>query len=265
MSTAYESLDGVNWSSLKHLATSPRLFRWRQDRPQEDSRAMLLGRAVHCAVLEPEHFAYGYVCQPEFGDLRTKAAKEARDAWRSALRPGAEVLDAADHALACRVAESVRGHSAAAELLRGESEQVLQWQDADTGLACKARVDLLAAGHVLDLKSTRVGTVDSFAREVAQRLYHGQLAYYLDGARAAGRLPDDACAYLIAAQTTEPYDVAALRLSPSALERGRALYRRLLRAYAECQATGQWPGIAPEVLDLELPAWAASDAEEGIW
>lgn len=262
---SYADIDALNWSSLKHLATSPRLFHWRRERPQEDSRSMLLGRAIHAAVLEPEHFAYAYACAPDFGDGRTKEAKAAKAAWLADLRPGCEVLDADDYQLATRVATSVAAHRAASDALRGAVEQTITWVDEETRLECKARLDVIALGHVCDLKSTRVGTIAQFSREVAQRLYHGQLAWYVDGAIAAGRLPRDAHAVLVAAQTTEPYDVAALRLSADALARGRALYRQLLRRYVECVETERWPGIADEVVELDLPTWAAGDSAEDIW
>ncbi len=45
-------------------------------------------------------------------------------------------------------------------------------------------------------------------------------------------------------------------LSPGTLNSGRNLYRRLLRLYEQCMAADWWPGVAPELLSLELPPWA---------
>jgi hypothetical protein len=100
-------------------------------------------------------------------------------------------------------------------------------------------------------------------RDIAELLYHGQVAYYLDGAIAARVLPPDARAYVVAAQTVEPFDVVAFEVGLEPLERGRRFVRSLIDKYAACQSAGWWPGLAPEVIPLQLPPWAAGGDEEG--
>lgn len=260
----YEAIPARNWSTLKHIATSPRMLRYRVEHPQAETDAFELGRAFHCALLEPERWASSYVARPYFGDGRTKKAKAARTAWQATLPAGVEVIDAEQHALAERCARAVREHPAAARLLRaGRVEEIVQWSDEETGIACKARMDLVTPFYVLDLKSTRRQSLHRLVGDIASFLYHGQLAFYHDGARASRLIPPDADGpYLIVVQTDEPFDVVPMRLDPTDLMRGRALYRSLLRRYIECQAAEWWPGIAPEVIDLVLPSWAAGGEEE---
>jgi hypothetical protein len=88
------------------------------------------------------------------------------------------------------------------------------------------------------------------------------LAWYNDGAIAAKLLPEDARPHVILIQTSAPFDVIPARLSADDLRLGRALYRRLLGRYLECQAADWWPGISPEILELELPGWAAGANDE---
>ena len=268
MNEDYLAIDAMNWSTLRHLATSAKLLRWRVDHPREDTEALEIGRAAHCAILEPARWTLAYVARPDFGDGRTKAAKEAKAAWLAELAPGIETLDAEEHALIERMARSVREHPEASRLLRaGRAEEIVTWTDAATGLACKARIDWLAPGYVVDLKSTRRDTVRSLTHDIASLLYHGQLAFYHDGARAAGLIPDDADGpFVVAVQKSEPYDVVPARLGLEGLDRGRALYRTLLERYAACRAADWWPGIASEVITLRLPTWAAGgDGEEQEW
>ena len=265
----YAEIPALNWSTLKHLAVSALMLRWRVDHPQEDSRSLALGRAIHCAVLEPERWASAYVAQPDFGDGRYKAAKEAKAAWLLDLPPAAEVLSADDHALAERCAAAVRAHPVAADLLRGgRAEEVIRWTDEETGIACKMRGDFITPAGLLDLKSTRQPTVRAMARDFASRLYHGQLAYYHSGAIAARLIPSSAePPRVIAVQTVEPYDVVCSRLRLADLERGIGLCRTLVRRYAACQAASYWPGLAPGLIDLELPAWSpgGDGATEEDW
>src|SRR5688572_22354471 len=51
----------LRWSTLKHLATSAKLLKWRMEKPQEETPALILGRAIHCRVLEPEEFPKRWV------------------------------------------------------------------------------------------------------------------------------------------------------------------------------------------------------------
>lgn len=265
----YDAIDAVNWSSLVHLATSARLLEWRRTHPREETTALRVGTAVHCAILEPERFPRAYITRPDLGDGRTKAGKIRRAQWNAERDPNAIVLDADEYELVTRCAESARAHPAVRDALRGGcAEEVITWTDEETGLACKGRLDYLTPTHIVDLKSTRAETVDGFAREIAGRLYHGQLGFYLDGATAARRIHASASQVLIIGlQTVEPYDVIPARLGSEWIERGRPLYRGLLRRYADCQAAGWWPGLAPGVVDLRVPPWAAGgdDNEQGDW
>lgn len=258
--TDYRAIEAMNWSSLTHLAVSPKLFRWRQEHPRSDSPAFRLGRAIHCAILEPERFASGaFVAQPYFGDGRTKVAKAKKAAFFVELAPGAEILTAEEYSTVEHVAAAVQAHPAARALLaEGRAEEVITWTDEATGLPCKARLDLLAPRFVLDLKTTRMPTLWRIASDAAGYRHHGQLAFYFDGAIAARAIPHDAeLPRILAVQTVEPYDVVPTHLGEAFLERGRAHYRELLQLYLECKAADWWPGIAPQPVELPMPPWAA--------
>lgn len=263
----YGAIEGLNWSTLVHLATSPKLLRWRVDHPRPDTDALERGRTIHCATLEPERWASGYRARPDFGDLRTKVGKAARDAWVAGLPPVVEILDPEEHELAETCARAVHAHPSAHALVRGgRAEEIVTWTDPELGVKCKARLDYVTPRHLADLKSTRRTTLREIRNDVARLLYHGQLAWYLDGAVAARVLPPSADAFVIAVQTVEPFDVVPFRLGADDLERGRALCRALLEKYVACETSGWWPGLAPEVIPLQVPPWAAGgDEEEAAW
>jgi exodeoxyribonuclease VIII len=266
--TEYDEIKAMNWSSLRHLAASPLAYRWWTEHERPDSPAMRLGRAIHCAVLEPELFSRIYYVLPERpdgADGRGKAGSPGRclydDYWKAmcAVVPGgAEELRDADAAIVEAVSAAVLAHaSAAAAIASGRHEVTLEWVDEASGVKCKGRLDVLGA-RVVDLKTTfkplnaRLAAID-----VAQRLYHGQLAFYHDGAIAAGLLPRDAeSPAIVLAQTTAPYDVGLAELGGVGLEAGRALYRAMLRRYVECRDTDWWPGALPDPVRLLLPEWA---------
>lgn len=260
----YADIDAINWSTLKHLATSAKMLDWRVRHPRQDTRALRVGRAIHCAVLEPDRWATDYAAMPDFGDLRTKAGKAAKAEWLEDLAPGVEILDASEHAMAERCARSVREHPVAADLLRGgRAEETVVWTDEETGLACKGRIDYQRPDIIVDVKSTRRDTVRAMERDFADLMYHGQLGFYHMGAVASGRIPADAKPpHIVAVQTVEPFDVVPARLMQEDLDKGIALCRGLLHRYAEHRAAGWWPGLAPSLIELSLPAWAPGGEEE---
>ena len=53
----YHRCDGVSNSMLSDMARSPAHFQAARRRQREETPAMAIGTAIHCAVLEPERFA----------------------------------------------------------------------------------------------------------------------------------------------------------------------------------------------------------------
>lgn len=280
--TRYEDITAINWSALKRMMVSPLAYKDHEETPDEDTPAKLLGRATHCAVLEPEWFAERYVV-PELLECAATTKKgdpcshyalpfaehcgvhggqgEA-DTYRL-NHPGVEVLTAEQGETVERCAAAVRAHHDAAEKLAGlQTEQVVTWTDPETGVACKGRLDGVARDRVVDLKTCR--ELARFPSDAASKAYHGQLAWYLDGARAAGVVDDDARAWLVVVETAPPYDVGALEVAGAELEAGRNLYRQLLAEWTSCRETGVWYGRYPTATRLELPRWAPGMQAEEI-
>lgn len=189
-------------------------------------------------------------------------------AWE-ADNAGKTVVLADEHALAERCAAAIDDHPKAREILRAtKNEQVVTWTDPATGIACKMRGDAIAPTYLADLKSTRRKSLRRIFADFAEFLYHGQIAWYHDGAVAAGVLPQSAqWPYAVAVQTAEPFDVAVVQADTFTMAAGRNLYRSLIQRYAGCVAADMWPGIAPDVVPWMIPSWAqqSDDTEEMDW
>lgn len=258
----YEDIRALNWSTLKHLAVSPKMLKFRAQHPAKDTDALALGRAIHLALLEPEKWA-GCVRTPDFGDQRYKENKGRKAAWL-AENAARITLDADTYDTAVRCAEEIRAHREAMDLLvGGRHEHVIEWVDSETGIKCKARLDNLLQRWIADIKSTRHQTPRDFLRDGTKLLYYGQLAWYHDGAIAAGVLPATAeLPAIVAPQTVEPYDVMPFRMTKNAYWAGQRLWQTLIRRYADCTAADWWPGVAPRVLDFDVMPWAQTGDDE---
>lgn len=254
----YQQIDAVNWSTLRYLDRSPRHYLHAKNTKREDTPAMRLGRAVHCAVLEPERFKADYLVWSG-GIRRGKAWDEFLEAAGDK-----ETLSLSEAEECQAISDAVRFDPDAAALLSGGSaEHPLFWTDAETGLHCKSRLDYLGpdARFVVDLKTTRNAHPRAFGRSAGDSLYYGQLAFYAEGVLATtGRLP---MLHLVAVENEAPYVTQVYTLSDDDVEVGRAKVRELLRRLAECRSTDTWPGYATGPLPLWLPSWITGDGSGG--
>lgn len=270
----------LNWSTLRHIAVSPKLLAYRVEHPQADTPALRLGRAIHCAILEPEKYAKTWlvpnVCNVPLksagGRCKNPGTKLHQGYWycgthikqyaepghEDDIPEGVEPMTPDDAEIVRVCVESVRAHKVAMQTLSGgAAEQEIEWTDGETGIECRGRLDYLTPNVVVDLKTTRLETVREFVRDVAVKLYHGQVAWYTDGAIRAGRIPQDSPPpFVVSVSTSEPYDVAVYQLSRASFEAGRILYRDLLTKYDRCVKAGLWPGIAPDLVTMEVPDWS---------
>lgn len=277
----YSKIDALNWSTLKQMDTSPAFLKHKSEHPEEssDSPAFRFGRAIHCHILEPGEFDKRYVVVPDFeqsardahgGNLRTKAAQQMRDElqydWESKTDPNAERLSQEDMRAIIRGAEAVAKHRYAHALLCESTgkEQLVQWETM--GVQCKARLDCLGI-RVVDIKSTRRNNLQDLLRDCSTFAYHAQVAWYHDGAVAAGLIDGRTPPALIAihAPTDSTYtDVAVLDMknAPLTLETGRNHYMRLLERYIGCRSARWWPGMAPQPVTWDLPEWYIKKEED---
>lgn len=245
-------------SALDLVHRSPAHYKaWVDGHEKEPTPALIFGRALHMALLEPERFARKFATQPDFGDCRFKENKARRDEWRRD-NAGREPLSAEDADVIDGMVRSVRAHPLASKLLvDGQSELTVRWRDEATGLECKARADYYVRerGLIIDVKTTEDAGPEGFAKSCARYGYHRQHALYRDGFRASG-LPAEHFVF-VAIEKEPPYAVATYVLDDEALARGEDSIADDMATLAECMKTGCWPGYATSIRVLTLPRWAA--------
>lgn len=253
---AYEKLPGVRWSTLKHMRTSALHYQHASTSPPDDKTHWLIGRATHAYVLEPDTFPIRYVC---WSGRRQGKLWDAFEEQQEAA--GKTILTLTEWGKAMGAGTAVLRHPVAMRYLDGDGprESVVTWTDEETGMACKARLDYLWQ-RVVELKSTLGIEPRRFASIAARLGYHAQIAMYRDGARANGivvaRDP-----VIITVESTPPHDVAVYRVPNNVVELGQREYRRLLARVRSCLDKDEWPGVAGDVAELDLPEWAWNGEE----
>lgn len=265
----YHQARGVSKSHLDEVAKSP-LHYWHryldpEREPTKQTESLLLGSAVHCAVLEPDLFNSTFLIMPGFS-LRSPKGRAARDEWLEEEAKGAQVLTQAQRDLALGAAAAVRGHPVVGPLLtRGKAEQAVFAMDPNTGALIKCKLDHWdpEGGYILDLKTADDVSPGDFARSVATHRYHVQQPWYQDVLTCAfGEAPP----YWVfaAVEPKPPYPVAIYYLSPEDVDLGRRLARRDLGRLMHAFDTGVFEGYPTVPQPLALPGWYRSIAEREL-
>ncbi len=147
-----------------------------------------------------------------------------------------------------------------------QTEVSLIWKDADTGLLCKARIDLLRfeEGIIADFKKVQNADVHAFTRTVYERRYDIQAAHYAAGAIAlfggdwrflfiGVELNEKQAnsANVVELDEMEPVGESGL----TTWQLARVSRQTMLRDYAQCKRSGVFPGYTNAVKPIVASRW----------
>lgn len=261
---AYAALPGCSITRIKELRRSPLHYRHRLLNPKQ-SPSLTLGRADHCAVLEPERYDTDHAVwsrRTSSGKLAPRSGKYW-DAFK-AENGSREILTADQHAMAMTLQAAVRSNPDAMRYLAsGDPEVTLEWPLL--GRQCKGRVDWFTDidGPVtVGLKTARDCRPFQFGNQAARLGYHLQWAYYADGYKViTGVMPR---VVEIVVEAEPPHAVGVYRVPDDILQQGFDDYMRLLELLAECERDGHWPGPVVGEQELTLPSWVYGETEDDL-
>lgn len=260
----------ISKSGLDLIAKSPRHYYEKylnpNRKPELPSSALILGNAIHCAILEPQRFLKEFAVMDdteiklEIGGKRptnTNKYKEWVESF-SMNNIGKWILSVEEMEMVAGCRNSVMEHGAASRLVDPEkiqAEKTLHFTDPETGAKCKIRPDAINSGRlIVDLKSTEDASPDGFGRSSLKYRYHVQAAFYMDAMMIKGY--GEYGFVFIAVEKTPPYLVACYYVNSDTNMLGRATYQRDLRTYMECLESKEWPGYGDIITELRLPKYA---------
>lgn len=153
----------------------------------------------------------------------------------------------------------------------GQNEFTIRWQDEETGLQLRCRLDRYIDGVLIgDAKTARTVDPVLFAKDAYTHGYHRQSAFYQMGVEALTglRVP---MVYLAAEKKTRnpncvttgiPYGIPrceAIELDEEFVDMGRWEVRQGLRRLAECRETGVWRSPSyGKIVTVSAPSYAVS-------
>jgi hypothetical protein len=207
--------------------------------PDEDRPAFLVGRATHKLILEgqakfAEEFGVG-------GPINKKTGKPYGAntlAWAEwAAEQGKPVLTTEQYELIGQMAEGVKAHRVARELLmEGVAEGVVRGEYC--GLKAQSRIDWLNISRgIIDLKTA--DNLDYFAADAKRYGYLHQLAFYtaIFHVVVGEKLP----AWFIAIEKQEPFRCGVWRIDDQAIAYARKENEAAIERLKRSMAADHWP------------------------
>ena len=224
---------------------------------QEESEALLLGRAVHHLILGQKNFAAEFVIQP----LKYVHPKEGEKAWSNNAQIckdwRAEQKKKHKSILTATQVEKIKGmaRSLAQDemvklgLLNGLVEHSLFWRDKKTGIWCKIRPDTMpvlpaltgASADICDLKTILGVDYIEMHNSYKTNAYYMQAGLIREGLREV--LSVDVSTFTLQfIEKTEPHCTRPVILDEDDMDLGDEANRVGLDVMARCMVMKQWPG-----------------------
>jgi hypothetical protein len=226
--------------------------------PIDESKAMLIGTAVHALQLEGrDAFNKRFVFLPADApkkptDIQRNAAKPSPETvaairWWDLFESGSKgkiVMAADDRLIIEGAVNAVNNHPCVLKrgMFSGKMKEVtIIYTDQLTGIRIKSRLDCLSDTTIDDLKTTSDASAIGFQRSIHKYGYFVQAGSYSLAAASAGI--EISKVRLCAVGTKPPFPVLVGEFSQEYLNIGQMEFCRALNIEAECRELNMWPNI----------------------
>lgn len=272
----YRQWPAVNKSSLDYIQDrSPLHCQHAQLAPSKDTDALRIGRGFHTLMLEGEEryadeFKIGTDCSATVKSTGRPCENSGSligidGRWYCRTKGHAPLGSyEPENTLTLDQDAAIRGMiggmrrcTGAREFIEaaGPNELSIVWKDVETGLMCKARIDMVRESwnSIGDLKTTEDASREGFTRSIDKWGYHRQGAFYLRGAHEVGI----DCEYfsILPVEKEEPFAAGAYKLLSDGIGAGDEQIGKLLKVYAQCVETDHWPAYSDGFEDISISDW----------
>tara|TARA_Y100001938_G_scaffold151136_1_gene246447 strand:+ start:219 stop:1016 length:798 start_codon:yes stop_codon:yes gene_type:complete len=254
----YRNQTGYSQSDLRILVEKcPKAFRYHLDNPQPRSSSMMLGTAVHIALLEPDKIA----SEIAVTELKTRRG-QAWDTFKTENLNKECILKADEwaHVLGC--VDEIRQHPLWNQCLRDNPviEKPLFWSDPfNPNIKLKSKPDIVTDTMVIDVKTTT--DLSSFHRNFFNYWYHFQASAYTRAVQQEyGGEPRQ---YKILAVETKGINlVKAFDIDDQVIEFGSMYWEKALSILTWCLREDRYPDYGDQANGyIGLPEWAQKEME----
>jgi hypothetical protein len=243
---------------------------YNPDRYDDDETpSQILGAATHDLLLSEVEFRKVFAIRPDrIGGVRWSGRGAACEAW---LRQNADkrIITSTQY-------EQIRGIAKALKkerlirhgILNGEIETSYVWKDRETGVWCKTRPDASPNDSLdfADLKTCTSVAEEELRRSISSYGYFQQAGLHAEACVQCTGMKMNSFT-LVFVESKPPHCVAIRTLKDNEIERGHRANQHALRIFADCMASGKWPGPHGEQEDaqyIEMTPWDQRAIDEKI-
>lgn len=253
----YHNSEGISNSGLGLIDESPASYIWNKNAPvnEDKTKALDMGTALHCILLEPDEFKDRFIIAPTFNRRTKDGRKEECEFIDGCAELGKTIMTAEEGEQLNYMRDSVMAHPNARWLLEadGHSEASIYWTDKATGEKCRIRPDRMINSRPIIIDVKKVEGLDRFQRQCFEFGYHRQAAMYTDGFKQHfGEEPSFLFLAVSSTVSCGKYPVRVRPLSDRFFDMGHELYRYNLETYHHCRVNNDWHDLEP----IEPPHWA---------
>jgi len=171
---------------------------------------------------------------------------------------GKTIITKSEMKLLDDVYDSVHNHPEAVEIIEGCDKEVsMFWESPDVYGSGKARLDMFTPNELWgDLKSTSKIHPREFQSQAEKMGYFHQAGWAAEGMNRLG-LSMEIGYYIIAVETSPPFDVVVYELDFDHVMGAREECRKIATKYTLGVKSGKFEGVAPDGIQvLKRPEWA---------
>lgn len=262
----YRDWDAVNISALVEFEHSPKRFREVWDNGSAVGSAADVGTLLHAAMLQPSRIDTDII-PPPGRDVDGAWKEYGRDtkAWEKyeSANPGKVICSDAERERLREMLRRLSNHKYARGAIfdpHRKTEVSLVWSDPLTGIACKARVDVLLPDTLVDLKTTMIPKINGRWLTNYARMFHWfhRAAWYTRGASIL--FEREMPLWFVLAQSVPDYEIVVANADPAGMAGASRQIDGWMVRLAACRAANEWPGFAPEPFTIDAPKYLIDEA-----
>lgn len=256
----YASIDAINFSSFKHFLKSPLHYKNYLKSKQEETDAMRLGRAIHCAVLTPHLFLDMFAVAPMLDKRRT----EDKRIWNEfkEQNAGKTIISHDDISIVLGIQEQFKLNPYF-KFLNNDKCYIEQVVTSNLfGVEIKGRVDLYdpKSNTLYDVKSiSKTPTVKNCNRAIEDSFYYVQAYFYAHSIKEIfGKWPTYTLAFV---EKEEPFSIGHVTLSDLWFNKARITLEKELHRFQNCVIADLWPSMLHSTIPAIVSPYGG-DSEE---
>lgn len=230
----------LSYSALCQFKKSPNHLLKYWEGKTKVTDAMQFGSIVHKLLLEPDSFNDDYAV--------FEGARRAGKEWHAfkATNDNKQIIKLSELDDANAIAQNAMNNPIFNKLMQNKvhTEKEVTWNHAGVGFKGFVDLESYVDGKtiVCDIKTT-TDAGKRFQRDLIYNDYKMQAAMYLENY-------DDADYYIIAVETTSPYNVQVYRLGYNIISQGFTEYCNLVEKYNKWN--GEPVGYSHDIIEIEI-------------